>query len=152
MSIWRKVGLSRVSNYRNSLPPGAGEAKGKMMSPEPPNARPRCLPPCTPHPAHHTTQKTGGKGVFLISSIPQCLPLADPQRSQMGRNLEAVTWRFLALEVESRAHKGCTEPTDNSFNLQIFRHNYIWRYNEDARCLNLHLNKLGFNGSKTKFH
>lgn len=117
------------------------------MSPEPPIARPLWLPPCTPHQAHHTTEKMGKWRVPDLFH-PPVPPIGRPSEEPDGKGSGSCNMEVSSPRGGEQAQKGCTEPIDNSFSLQIFRHNYIWEYNKEARCLNLHLNRSGFNTSK----
>ena len=62
---------------------------------------------CGRHHAQHAARSLGKHQLLsLLFQPPQCFPLADAQCSQMGRNLEDITWRFPTPEMESRAWKG----------------------------------------------
>lgn len=85
MSIWRKVGLSRVSNYRNSLPPGAGEAKGKMMSPRASECKATVSAPLHTTPGTpHDPKDRGKRGLpdLFHSPVP---PIGRPSEKPDGK-------------------------------------------------------------------
>lgn len=128
-----RAGLSTGSNGRDSPLLRIREATGKMVLPRVSDGRLLHAPGTVPiththtHCVQHTTQKPAGSCVSLTSpkllGAPHWQTLGE--ENQTGRNLEAVTWRFPAPEVESKASKGWAELTDSISNLQSFRHNSI---------------------------